>query len=100
MRKYLAIISLLLCSTLYAQRNTVTVSGYITDSSSGETLIGAGVLLVVLATNLGKKTPLWDRLSSRPVLAVSLSACILLLVLIFGSYGVGYDAADFIYGQF
>ncbi|MBQ7173438.1 MAG: MBOAT family protein [Clostridia bacterium] len=63
-------------------------------------VLGAGILLILLATNLGKKTPLWDRLASRSVLAVALSACILTLVLVFGSYGVGYDAADFIYGQF
>ncbi len=30
--------------SLYAQRNSATISGYITDGTSGETLIGAGVL--------------------------------------------------------
>ena len=35
-----------------AQRGTATVSGYITDAESGETLLGAGVLVAD-----GAKTP-------------------------------------------
>ena len=38
--------------TAGAQRNTATVSGYITDAESGETLLGAGVLVAD-----GAKTP-------------------------------------------
>lgn len=38
--------------SLYAQRNSATISGYITDGTSGETLIGAGVLV-----DSGAKTP-------------------------------------------
>lgn len=59
-----------------------------------------GVLCIVIATGLGKKTPIWDRLASRPLLCVALVSCLVILVLTLGSYGIGYDAADFIYGQF
>ena len=59
-----------------------------------------GILCIAIATTLGKKTPLWDRLSTKPILCVSLVACLVILILTLGSYGIGYDAADFIYGQF
>jgi len=46
------------------------------------------------------REPLRDRLARRPVL---LCLCLCLLVtaiLLFGAYGIGYDASDFIYDQF
>ncbi|MBQ7195458.1 MAG: TonB-dependent receptor [Bacteroidales bacterium] len=45
MKKLLLFVGILISVTTYAQKNTATVSGYITDSASGETLIGAGVIL-------------------------------------------------------
>ena len=59
-----------------------------------------GVFCIVIATQIGKETPLWDKLSRRPVLSMALTACLMILILTLGSYGIGYDAADFIYGQF
>ena len=53
MKRLLLIFTLLsLVLSAGAQRNTATVSGYITDSESGETLLGAGVLVAD-----GAKTP-------------------------------------------
>ena len=54
MKKLVVIFTLLALATLplLAQRGTATVSGYITDADSGETLLGAGVLLAN-----GAKTP-------------------------------------------
>ena len=37
--------ALLLCTVAQAQKKTATISGYITDESSGETLIGAGAIV-------------------------------------------------------
>ncbi len=55
MRRSICLVAALAAAlTLAAQpRNTATVSGYITDVSSGETLIGAGVLV----EGSGRKTP-------------------------------------------
>ena len=53
MKKLLFILALLsLAWSAGAQRGTATVSGYITDAESGETLLGAGVLV-----SNGAKTP-------------------------------------------
>lgn len=53
MKRLLFILALLsLAWSAGAQRGTATVSGYITDADSGETLLGAGVLLAN-----GAKTP-------------------------------------------
>ena len=41
-----------------------------------------------------------ERLASRPVLLWSVCAVLVAATLIFGNYGFGFDAADFIYGQF
>ena len=43
MRKYIALFLLLVSQAAFSQnKNTITVSGLITDTASGETLIGAG----------------------------------------------------------
>ncbi|MBQ1912081.1 MAG: TonB-dependent receptor [Bacteroidales bacterium] len=54
MKKLLTLLLLLTvaAATARAQRSTATVSGYITDETSGETLLGAGVLL-----DNGSRTP-------------------------------------------
>ena len=60
----------------------------------------AAVIIVFFVSRAGKSQPVADRVSARPVLwAVSCTALIL-VVLLFGSYGIGFDASDFIYGQF
>lgn len=63
-------------------------------------VILGGVLLMWAVSRLGVREPLRDRLARRPVL---LCLCLCLLVtaiLLFGAYGIGYDASDFIYDQF
>ena len=48
----------------------------------------------------GKDTPVADRLSTRPVLWTLACLGLAVTVLIFGSYGMGFDAGAFIYGTF
>lgn len=43
-RRIISLIALLLSINLFAQQKTFTISGHISDSESGETLIGAGIL--------------------------------------------------------
>ncbi|MBQ8431912.1 MAG: MBOAT family protein [Clostridia bacterium] len=63
-------------------------------------VLGGGILLIFAVSQLGKREPLRYRLVKRPAV-LCLCICILtVLILLFGSYGIGYDASDFIYGQF
>ena len=63
-------------------------------------VIGVGVLVMLIASQMGKKEPIRDRLARRPVALCGLLTLGVLLILIFGTYGIGYDAGDFIYVQF
>ncbi len=48
----------------------------------------------------GKESPVADRLTARPVLWTLCCLGLAVTVLIFGSYGIGFDAGAFIYGMF
>lgn len=62
-------------------------------------LIGAAVLLT--ASLLGRKGSVRKRVLERsPLLSCCMTVALLLIVLIFGAYGIGYDASQFIYNQF
>ena len=61
----------------------------------------AGTVILFIASLLGRKGSvrkrIWDR--SR-VLSCCMTVTLLLIVLIFGAYGIGYDSSQFIYNQF
>ncbi len=63
-------------------------------------VIIGGVLLICLVSFLGKKEPLRYRLVKRPILLCACLCALTVLILVFGAYGMGFDASDFIYGQF
>lgn len=69
-------------------------------------LLGLGTALMWAVSRMtprvgeAKALPLRTRLAARPVLCAIVCALGVVAVLIFGRYGVGYDATDFIYGQF
>lgn len=59
-----------------------------------------GILVLFAVSQAQKRIPVRQKLCERPVL---LSLCLtvaVIVILVFGSYGIGYDAGDFIYGQF
>jgi D-alanyl-lipoteichoic acid acyltransferase DltB (MBOAT superfamily) len=69
-------------------------------------LIALGVVAMWL---IGRATPrvgeknsisIGDRLAKRPVLYAAVCALMVVLIAVFGHYGIGFDAMDFIYGQF
>jgi len=61
--------------------------------------VGAGAMLV--CSLLGRTEPVRDRLARRsPHLAWGGCVALLLLTVIFGVYGIGFDATKFIYNQF
>lgn len=67
--------------------------------------LGLAALLFWLVGRQGKADApagfcLAERLVSRPALLWAVCALLIAATLIFGSYGFGFDASDFIYGQF
>ncbi len=62
-------------------------------------LTGAAILFV--ASLLGRRGSVRKRiLEKSPVLSCVLTVAMLLAVLLFGAYGIGYDSSQFIYNQF
>ncbi|MBQ3508197.1 MAG: hypothetical protein IJA91_06575, partial [Clostridia bacterium] len=63
-------------------------------------LVGLATVLIFFVSHAGKKTSVADRLADRPVLWTLACLGLALAVLIFGSYGIGFDAGAFIYQTF
>lgn len=60
-----------------------------------------GTLVLFTASMLGRKGSVRQRiLDKSPVLSCALTVALLLVVVIFGAYGIGYDSSQFIYNQF
>ena len=64
-------------------------------------VILGGVAVICVVSCLGtEEEPLREKLAKRPVL-LCLCLCVLAVaILLFGAYGIGYDASQFIYNQF
>ncbi len=62
--------------------------------------VAAATLLIFFVSRAGKRAPVADRLSARPILWTAACAGLALAVLICGSWGIGFDAGAFIYGIF
>ena len=62
-------------------------------------LIGLCCVLIFFVSRAEKKEPIPDRLASRPVLWTLTCAALIFAVLVFGSYGIGFDSSQFIYTQ-
>ena len=62
---------------------------------------GCGVVLMLCVSLLSRREPLRARLALRPLaLRWTLFGLLFLAIVVFGAYGVGYDANQFIYNQF
>lgn len=59
-----------------------------------------GILVLFTVSQVTKRVDLRGELSRRPVLLSLVLTVAVCVILIFGSYGIGYNAGDFIYGQF
>ena len=69
--------------------------------SAGDWLIAAlGAAALVGCSLLGRKEPARERLVRRPGLAWGGCALLVVCMVIFGVYGIGFDATQFIYNQF
>lgn len=59
------------------------------------------ILLMLFVSLASRSESFRDRLATKPLSVRYLSYCLLIIsVLIFGAYGVGYDSSQFIYSQF
>ena len=63
-------------------------------------ILACGVLTVAVVSRLSLRMDVRQRLYERPVLSWVLCGALLVAILLFGAYGVGYDASQFIYNQF
>ncbi len=63
-------------------------------------VILCSALLIWAVSRAGAEKPVRERLASRPILMCACMCGLLLLILLFGAYGIGYDASQFIYNQF
>lgn len=67
-------------------------------------VLAVGIVTMYLVSRLGddatKTGSLRDKLWNRPALSAVLVCAMLLSIVLFGTYGIGYDASQFIYDQF
>lgn len=64
-------------------------------------VVAAGTVLMFIVSMLGRKGSVREQLSTKPyIVKYIVFAALFLVIVLFGSYGVGYDAAQFIYNQF
>lgn len=63
-------------------------------------IIAAAVLVVAVVSKLSQKRDIREWLYGKTALSWGLSGALLVLILLFGAYGIGYDASQFIYTQF
>lgn len=62
--------------------------------------LAVGILVVWVASLVGKETPVRVRLAKHPVLVCAVLCLAVVSIAIFGTYGIEYDATQFIYNQF
>ncbi len=63
-------------------------------------IIAVSVLIVAVVTKLSAKRDIREWLYGKTALSWALSGTMVVLILLFGAYGMGYDASQFIYTQF
>ena len=63
-------------------------------------VIFCGVAAMYLASKLSAKEPVRHRLARRPVAFFACLCLLAVIILVFGAYGIGFDASAFIYDQF
>lgn len=63
-------------------------------------IIAVSVLLVFVVSKLSQKRDLREWLYGKTTLSWVLSGALLIAIILFGAYSIGYDASQFIYTQF
>lgn len=60
-------------------------------------VIAVGIVIMSVVSRLSKKKSLRETLWEKPILGNAVMALLCIAILVFGSYGLGYDASGFIY---
>ena len=64
-------------------------------------VLGIGIVLLFTASMLGRRGSVRERLYDKSkFLSCCMTVALLLIVVVFGAYGIGYDSSQFIYNQF
>ena len=63
-------------------------------------IVALGCILMFAVSSLSKERSVRERLYDRPILSWCVFGTLFILILLFGAYGIGYDASQFIYNQF
>ena len=63
-------------------------------------VISVGVITVAVVSSMSQKKSVRERLYEKPVLMWTLCGLLFFAIILFGAYGMGYDASQFIYDQF
>ena len=64
-------------------------------------VLGVGIVLLFTASMLGRRGSVRERLYDKSkLLSCCMTVALLLIVVVFGAYGIGYDSSQFIYNQF
>ena len=63
-------------------------------------VITVGVITVAIVSSMSQKKSVRERLYEKPVLMWVLCGLLFFTIILFGAYGMGYDASQFIYDQF
>ncbi len=63
-------------------------------------VVAVTVAVIFAVSKAGKDIPVRHRIAKMPILTAVLGCVLLVTILIFGAYGIGYDASQFIYTQF
>ncbi len=67
-------------------------------STASFCVIGVGILVMFAVSKLGKDRPLREKLWEKPWVGSFALAALVFAIMVFGTYGLGYDASAFIYG--
>ena len=63
-------------------------------------IIAASVIIVAIVSKLSMKRDIREWLCGKTALSWLLSVAMIIAIVLFGAYGIGYDASQFIYTQF
>lgn len=63
-------------------------------------IIAVAVVIVFIVSKLGQKRDLRQALVGKTALSWTLAGVMIIVIILFGAYGMGYDASQFIYNQF